>query len=117
MAGEKVTTLVPSAAIAVDDGVSASATPATSTITPGTGKAACVGSLSWSYADDPTGGSITLTDGTTTLAWYIKTGGPGFLVFNPPIRFAVGAPVVGTISQSSTINRSIHVNGFIDGSI
>ncbi|MBX7106628.1 MAG: hypothetical protein K1X57_21315 [Gemmataceae bacterium] len=117
MAGEKVTTLVPSAAVAVEDGTGSSTAPVTSTITPGTGKSACVGSLSWSYDSDPTGGSITLTDGTTTLAWYIKTGGPGFLVFNPPIRFAVGSPVVGTIAQSGSINRSIHVSGFIDGSI
>lgn len=117
MAGEKVTTLVPSSANAVEDGTGSSTAPVTSTITPGTGKAACVGSLDWSYADDPTGGSITLTDGTTSLAWYVKTGGPGCIVFNPPIRFAVGSPVVGTIAQSGSINRSIHVNGFIDGSI
>jgi hypothetical protein len=117
MAG-KIMTRIPSAANVVEDGTGSTTAPVTSVINPGAGKAACVGQVSWSYSADPTGGSITLSDGTTTLAWYVAKAGPGFIVFNPPVRFAVGATVTGTVADGGNgVNRSIHVVGWADGAV
>jgi len=51
----------------------------------------------WSYDDDPTGGTLTITDGTVTEIIHITNGGPGFLPFEG-VAFAENAAVTFTLS-------------------
>src|SRR6267378_1501903 len=54
-----------------------------------TNPAIVVRKLFWSYSGTPTGGRLTLSDGTGNfLDWDITAAGPGFFDFDPPIAMA-----------------------------
>jgi len=58
-----------------------------------------LGLLTWSYDDDPTGGSLTFQHGVTTLFKVdITSGGPGFFQFNPPILGDDGVSMTFTLT-------------------
>lgn len=53
----------------------------------------------WSYSGSPTGGRLTVQDGSGTQRDFdITAGGPGFMPFNPPLSFAVGQAVTLTLA-------------------
>lgn len=114
MANEKATNNIPSACVA-QAGVTGSVA-GTSVFTfadPGDGFSIVVGSISWSYSDDPTGGSWTLSDGTTSLSGDVVTGGPGFIIFNPPLKFADSTAVSLTMAAGGDgITAKCHACGY-----
>ena len=48
-----------------------------------------LGTLIWSYSDDPTGGRLTVVGGGWNIDVDITTGGPGFLPLTPPGEYAI----------------------------
>lgn len=65
----------------------------------------------WSYSDDPTNATLTITDGVVTETIYITTGGPGFLPFEG-VAFAENAVVRFTLSPGGAgINSSLALIG------
>lgn len=118
MAGEKVKSSLPSAAVAIA-GVTGSAGGAATLglAAPGAGYAWTVGMVRWSYDAEPTGGGITISDGTTAESYPITAAGPGFLPFDPPAQFkdngavtitlaAPGGSVVGKVGVSAFVQKA-----------
>lgn len=66
---------------------------------PGAGLHWVISQLSWSYDDDPTGGSLAITDaGTQVFKVDITKGGPGKFEWRPAMRFSTNAAVVITLA-------------------
>lgn len=59
-----------------------------------------LGMVAWSYTDDPTGGSLTIEDGsgTTVFKVEITTGGPGYIPFTPPLAGSDNTAMVVTLA-------------------
>lgn len=51
----------------------------------------------WSYSDTPTGGNLTVNDGSDQFDIDITTSGPGFVMFNTGFIFATSQAVTITI--------------------
>lgn len=51
----------------------------------------------WSYSGDPTGGGLTISDGTTTLDFDITKGGPSGWQEFPCVGFKLGAALTVTL--------------------
>ena len=65
----------------------------------GAGVAHVIASIDWSYNDDPTGGSLIITDGGVaewTVA--VTNGGPGFFSWEPPRSFSLNSQVIVTLA-------------------
>jgi hypothetical protein len=66
---------------------------------PGAGVSHCLALVAWSYDGDPTSGSLTITDGGSTVFKVdITSGGPGFFMFTPPLKGTANAAVVATLA-------------------
>ena len=64
-----------------------------------TNPAVIVRELWWSYSGTPTGGRVTLNDGTgNVFDWDITAGGPGFKRWDPPQALAAGTQLTATIA-------------------
>jgi len=74
---------------------SATAANAVVTITGIADRGILVNKITWSYSSTPTGGRLTISDGTRTLDVDITAGGPGALNLNWP--GIVGATVIITL--------------------
>lgn len=98
MAHEPVRVMRPAGTIPHATVTSTAGAAAEMTLAPGTGLAIHVGSVHWSYSAAPTGGGLTLTDGTTAIDFHITAAGPGSMVFDPALRFAAGATVTATLA-------------------
>lgn len=68
------------------------------TVTGQTGRKVIVSQVVWSYSAAPTGGAVTITDGTTTLSWDVTAAGPGTVTFAIPLAFAVSTNVTITVA-------------------
>lgn len=89
MANEKRNHPRPSACVPQASATSAGGAAATFTFAdPGDGYSIVVGSVSWSYDTTPTGGAITVSDGTTSISHKVSAAGPNSITFNPPLLFA-----------------------------
>lgn len=62
-----------------------------------------VGQVTWSYSADPTGGLLTIKEGSTVVfSAQITKGGPGQLTFDPPITVTDGQNLVVTLSAGGS---------------
>lgn len=119
MAGEKVTTLVPSSANAIL-GVSGNSSVAVTVTLPATeGKSWVIGGYTAGYDATPTGGKVTITDDTVLLATHpITAAGLAPVSFRIPKRCTPGKAVAITIAHGGgSINRYLDVDAYLDGSI
>lgn len=57
-------------------------------------------SVSWSYSDTPTNGSLTITWGSNTMTYYITAGGPGILTFASKLKFPTNTAVTITLAAA-----------------
>lgn len=82
----------------------------------GAGVSNVVGGVYWSYDGDPTGGSLTITDGGTQVFKVDITGkGPGFLPFDPPIKGAANAAVVATLAAGGDgVSGIVNLNAWTE---
>ena len=73
-----------------------------------------VGQVFWSYDAAPTGGGVTISDGTTSLTWAVTASGFDSVTFDPPLAFAVGTNVVVTLAApgGSVVGKLI-VNAWV----
>ena len=84
------------------------------TITGQAGRKIVVSQVIWSYSSAPTGGAVTIADGTTTLSWDVTAAGPGSVSFTPPLAFAVGATVTVTVADpGGAIVSKLVVNAYV----
>jgi hypothetical protein len=70
--------------------------------TPPTGYAWIITGVWWSYNGTPTGGNLTLNDGSDEWDVDITTSGPGFVPFNTGFIFAQGHNVTFTIAAGGS---------------
>ncbi len=117
-AGDKVMATRPSAVAAIAGVAGAAGGAATLGLSaPGAGYAWTVGMVRWGYDAAPTGGGVTVSDGTTSEAVPITAAGPGFMPYDPPIQFkdngavtitlaAPGGSVVGKLGVSAWIQKA-----------
>lgn len=63
-----------------------------------TGKPILLSQVAWSYSAAPTGGAITIADGTISRTLDITAAGPGFWYFDPPLSFTAGATLTVTLA-------------------
>lgn len=82
----------------------------------GAGVSNVVSGIYWSYNATPTGGSLAITDGgTTVFTEYITAGGPGFFPFAPPRRFADNSQVVITLAAAgAAVAGSLNVHAWTE---
>jgi hypothetical protein len=74
-----------------------------------------IGGVYWSYDDDPTGGSLIITDdGTAIFTEYITSKGPGFFPFDPPLQNAVAnkALVATLAAGGGTVKGTLNLNAW-----
>ena len=84
------------------------------TITGQAGRKIVVEQVIWSYSAAPTGGAITIADGTTTLSWDVTAAGFNECTFSPPLAFASGATVTVTLADpGGTIVSKLIVNAYV----
>jgi|GEM_PF-4037412 len=63
------------------------------------GRAYVVAGIAWSYSGPPTGGRLTITDNAVIVFDLdVTAGGPGVVVFDPPIRTADNKAMVITLT-------------------
>lgn len=74
-------------------------TAAVVTIAAETGERHVIDTVYWSYDAAPTGGKLTVTNGTITLEWDITAAGPGYL----PLRMADDEGFDGGVNTAVTI--------------
>ena len=71
-----------------------------------------IAGVAWGYDGDPTGGSLTIDDGTDTLFYVpITKGGPGYFQFNPPMRSGVAGFRITLAAGGAGITGSLSVLG------
>jgi hypothetical protein len=93
----------PSVAVAAGDAHAPAAnTAAVVTLAAAAGQAHVLAGVVSSYDAAPTGGTLTIADGTTTLAWSVTAAGPAPVTFPVPLRFAVGAQVTVTLAAGGS---------------
>jgi hypothetical protein len=84
---------------------SVSSANATATVTypaAGAGKAHVISGVAWSYSAAPTGGGVTLADGTNTVFTLdVTASGPGYIDFVPPKQGTPNVAMVATILPGS----------------
>lgn len=83
----------------------ATATNAAATVTYAAvaGQSNIISGIMFSYSATPTAGSITVTDGATTvLSADIISGGAGFIPFDAPVRGSTNTPLTITLSAGGT---------------
>lgn len=68
-------------------------------VTGQTGRKVVVEQVIWSYSGAPTGGAITISDGTITLSWDVSAAGFGECTFSRPLAFTAGASVTVTLAD------------------
>jgi hypothetical protein len=66
----------------------------------GAGVSNVLAMAAWSYDDDPTGGSLTIEDGsgTTVFKVDITSKGPGFIPFTPPLKGTANTALIATLA-------------------
>ena len=69
------------------------------TVTGQTGRKVVIEQVIWSYSAAPTGGAITIADGTITLSWDITAAGFDQCIFARPLAFTAGATVTVTLAD------------------
>lgn len=76
-----------------------------------------VGSIYWSYDDDPTGGRLFVTaGGNIVLDIDITNGGPGYLFWQPPGEALENLPVEVTLAAGGAgITGKLSVHTYIEG--
>lgn len=119
MAGERVTTPAPTASVAGMNHAPGADTACTVTLAaPTSPEAWHVGSLNWSFSEDPASpAALTLAYGTITINMgYVTTGGPGFILINPPMRFPPGTAVIaGLATGGGTSSATLNVGAWKAG--
>ena len=86
------------------------------TVTGATGKKVIVRQVVWSYSSAPTGGSLTITDGTDTFfSIDITAAGPGQVTFDPPMALTVSTNGIITLAdpQGSVVSK-LWVNAYVE---
>ena len=86
------------------------------TVTAPTDQKVIIDQVIWSYNSAPTGGAVTITDGTITFSWDVTAAGPNAITFSPPQAFLKGANVTVTLAApgGSIVGKVIvlaHVQG------
>lgn len=76
----------------------ASNTAATWTLAADASNGWAIEEIIFAYSGTPVAGTLTITWGTNTNTTYITSGGPGPLVFVPPIVFPINTQVVITLA-------------------
>lgn len=67
---------------------------------PGPGRSRAIHGVDGGYSATPTGGQLTITDGTTLFRVPVTTAGPIQFDFQPPLIFAPNAAVSGSLSAA-----------------
>ena len=79
-----------------------------------------VGQVDYSYSATPTGGKLTVgwtdpTNGAQTKTYYVSAGGPGQLVFRPPLAFPAGAAVTFTLfAGGASVSGSVYPSAWLE---
>ena len=83
---------------------------------PGAGASNVIGGVYWSYDDNPTGGSLTITDGGSQVFKVdITVGGPGFFPFTPGLRGGDNAAMVITLAAGGgTVSGIVNVHAWTE---
>lgn len=88
---------------------------ATVTVTGQAGRKVVVEQVIWSYSAAPTGGAVTITDGTVTLSWDVTAAGFDQCLFSPPLAFAAGTNVTVTLADpGGAIVSKLIVNAYVE---
>ena len=112
--GQGSQTVFPQAMIAAAAQYETLDAAATVTITGQTGRRVTVSQVIWSYSAAPTGGAVTIADGTTTLSWDVTAAGFDECTFSPPLAFAAGATVTVTLADpGGAIVSKLIVNAYV----
>ena len=62
-----------------------------------------ISGIAWSYSAAPTGGALTVANGTTTVfSVEITAGGPGFFTFDPPLIGSPGSSLTITLAAGGS---------------
>lgn len=108
----------PTLAVAQDTVVGASGAQAQIVYpAPGGNKVHAIGGLIWSYSAAPTGGGITITDGTgnTIFQADITAAGPGFFLWIPPKHSAANSTLtISLLAPGGAILGKLNVNHWIE---
>lgn len=112
--GQGSRTVWPQAMIASVDQYTTLDAAAVVTVTGQAGRKVVVEQVIWSYSSAPTGGAITITDGTTTLSWDITAAGFDECTFSPPLAFVTGANVTITLADpGGAIVSKVIANAYV----
>jgi hypothetical protein len=66
---------------------------------PGEGVKHVLGGIYWSYNDTPSGGSVSVVDGSTSVfSEGVTSGGPGYFPFQPPMSLTENAQMIVTLA-------------------
>lgn len=86
-------------------------------VAPGTHRFHTIGSVYWSYDDDPTGGRLSITfGGNVALDIDITAGGPGYIFWQPPIEALKNHEVVITLAAGGAgITGKLSAHAWIEG--
>lgn len=82
----------------------------------GAGKRHVMASVEYSYDNDPTGGSLTITDGGTAVFKVdLPASGPGSFRWIPPKRFAANSAVVATLAAAGAgVSGIVNVHTWVE---
>lgn len=112
--GQGSRTIFPQAMIASADQYHTLDAAGTVAITGQAGRRIIVEQVIWSYSGAPTGGAITIADGTITLSWDVSAAGFGECTFSPPLAFTAGATVTVTLADpGGAVVSKLIVNAYV----
>lgn len=91
---------VPGIAVAAADTASGTHTAATITYALASGVSHVISGIAWSYGSTPTGGNLSITDGSTVVwSMDITSAGAGFIPFQPPKMGTAGSQMLVTLAD------------------
>jgi len=85
--------------------------------TTGTHRYHVIGSVYWSYDDDPTGGRLYIDyGGNFAFDIDITAGGPGFVFWQPPVEAAKASYVIITLAAGGAgVTGKLNVHAWVEG--
>jgi hypothetical protein len=103
-------------AAAGDYGTAVANTQAEVSLGASAGNSHVISGVGWSYSGTPTGGNITITDGTSTISWDITAAGPGVIPFPRGKKFlsGQGVTIILAAGGSGVVGRVFALNHWLE---